>query len=99
MTKRERIRQIFNELKSGIRFCELLETKNLVGDVVGYHQGKSLSCPWPYNYIYVRNYGQWAHKATLENLTWELRDCNLDKLVTESEFEKKSGEAFFGWGI
>jgi len=99
MTKREKIKQIFNDMKSGLRFCEMLETKNLIGEVIGYHQGKSFSCPWPYNYIYVRNYGQWADRANLQELTRELDDCNLDMIVTESEFEKKSGKSFFGWGI
>ena len=49
--------------------------------------------------IYVRNYGQWAVKATQKELEWVLRDVNLDNVVTESEFEKKSRERFFGWGI
>ena len=99
MTKREKIRNIFNQLKDGEKMCEMIETKNLCGTIVGYHQGKSFSCPWPYNYIYVRNYGQWADKATLQELSRELEDCDLDKIVTEREFVKKSGKEFFGWGI
>lgn len=98
MTKREKIRNIFKKLKEGVCMCEMIETKNLCGKVVGYHQGKSFSCPWPYNYIFVRHYGQWADKATISELSWELRDCNLDMIVTDSEFEKKAGK-FFYWGI
>ena len=99
MTKREKIRNIFKKLKDGERMCEMIETKNLNGEVVGYHQGLSFSCPWPYNYIYFRNYGQWADRANLQELSYELDGCNLDMIVTESEFEKKSGESFFGCGI
>ena len=94
MTRRQKIRDIYNDLKDGLRFCELCETKNLNGEVVGYHQGISFSMGWDGQYIYVRNYGQWAVKATQKEL-----DVNLDNVVTESEFEKKSGERFFGWGI
>lgn len=94
MRRRERIREIMNTLKSGVRMCVVERHENF------FRQGLSLSCPWPYNYLYCRDYGQWAHKATLENLTYELEDVqNLDDVVTESEFEKMSGERFFGWGI
>ncbi len=99
MTRRQKIKDIYNDLKDGLRFCELCETKNLNGEVVGYHQGISFSMGWDGRYIYVRNYGQWAVKATQKELEWTLRDVNLDNVVTESEFEKKSGERFFGWGI
>ena len=81
------------DLKDGVRMCVVNRHENFVS------QGLSFSCPWPYAYIYFRNYGQWAHKATLENLAYELENVNLSDVVTESEFEKMSGERFFGWGI
>ena len=93
MSRRKRIREIMETLKSGVRMCIVERHENFVS------QGLSLSCPWPHTYLYCRNYGHWAHKATLENLTYELDGHNLDDLVTESEFEKMSGERFFGWGI
>ena len=93
MKRRERIKEVMNTLKSGVRMCVVDRHKNFVS------QGLSLSCPWPYNYLYCRDYGQWAHKATLENLAYELDGVNLDDVITESEFEKISGERFFGWGI
>ena len=99
MTRRQKIRDIFNDLKSGLRFCELCETKNLNGEIVGYHQGISFSMSLDDRYIYVRNYGQYAVKATQKELDFVLRDADLNNVVTESEFEKKSGERFFGWGI
>ena len=82
-----------NTLKEGIRMCVVERHENFVS------QGLSFSCPWPYTNLYCRNYGQWAHKATLENLANELDGCNLDDVVTEKEFEKMSGKDFFGWGI
>lgn len=82
-----------NTLKEGVRMCVVNRHENFVS------QGLSLSCPWPHTYLYCRDYGQWAHKATLENLTNELDGYNLDDVITESEFEKLSGQRFFGWGI
>lgn len=99
MTKREKIKEIYQKLKSGTRMCELLETKNLNGEIVGYHQGLSFSYDFFGRYIYCRNYGHWAIKASLERFTEELKGCNLEMIVSESEFEKKSGKTFFGWGI
>jgi hypothetical protein len=99
MTKRQKIKEIFDGLKADIRYCELVETKNLNGEVIGYHQGLSFSMDFFGRYIYFRNYGQWADKATLKELTRELEDCNLDMIVTEKEFEQKTGKSFFGWGI
>lgn len=93
MKRRERIREIMNTLKEGVRMCVVERNENTIS------QGLSFSIPWPYTYLYCRNYGQWAHKATLKNLTYELDGCNLDDVVTESEFKKMSGKDFFGWGI
>lgn len=103
MTKREYLHMIFEDLKCGLRMCEIIPTKNLSGEVVGYHQGLSFSCDWnghwSNSYLYFRGAGSWAKKATLQNLAYELEDCELDNIVTESEFEKKSGKNFFGWRI
>lgn len=50
MTRRQKIRDIYNDLKDGLRFCELCETENLNGEVVGYHQGLSFSMGWDGRY-------------------------------------------------
>lgn len=97
MTKRDKIRDIYKELKYGSRMCEIIPTKNVNGEVVGYHQGLSFSCDD--EYIYFCGAGSWAVKASQQRLARELEDCDLDNIVTESEFEKKSGEHFFGWRI
>jgi hypothetical protein len=99
MTRRQKIRDIYNDLKGGLRFCELCETKNLSGEIVGYHQGISFSMSWDGRYIYIRDCGLYAVKATQKELDYVLRDVDLNNVVSECEFEKKSGEHFFGWGI
>jgi hypothetical protein len=97
MTKREKIKDIYKTLKSGLRMCEMIETKNLSGEVIGFHQGLSFSCDD--EYIYFLGSGSWAVKSSLKKLEFELDGCNLDMIVTESEFEKRSGQKFFGWRI
>lgn len=99
MTKREKIKDIYEKLKSGFRMCEMIPTRNVDGWIVGYHQGLSFSCDG--KYIRFLGAGSWAIKASLKSLTEELRfwGCDLRLIVTESEFEKRSGEKFFGWRI
>ena len=97
MTRKEMLRYIFSELKDGLRFCVVERNENFVS------QGKSFSCDWnghwSNSYIYFRNYGSWAKAATLANLADELDGVDLNDVITESEYEKLSGEKFFGWRI
>jgi hypothetical protein len=97
MTRKEKLREIFSDLKDGLRFCVVERHENFVS------QGKSFSCDWnghwSNSYIYFRNYGSWAHAATLANLAYELEGVDLNDVITESEYEKLSKERFFGWRI
>jgi len=97
MTQKEHLRMIFDDLKSGLRMCVINRYENFVV------QGLSFSCDWNSSwrdsYLYFRGAGSWAKKATLANLADELEGCDLNDVVTESEYERLSGEKFFGWRI
>ena len=97
MNRKERLREIFADLKDGLRFCVVNRYENFVS------QGLSFSCDWnghwSNSYIYLRNYGSWAKAATLANLADELDGVDLNDVITESEYEKLSNEKFFGWRI
>lgn len=93
MTRKEKLHEIFDDLKRGFRFC--------VYD--GISQGLSFSCDWNGHWsnsmLYFRHYGSWAKQASLANLADELAEYDLNMVITESEYEKKSGKDFFGWRI
>ena len=97
MTRKERLHEIFNELKDGTRFCVVNRYENFVS------QGKGISCDWNghwrNSYIYFNGYGSWAKQATLANLSDELDGVDLKDVVTETEFNKLSGGKFFGWRL
>ena len=102
MTKREKLRAIFEELKLGTLMCVAQKHTRYDGSVF-YSQGLSLSCDWcgswRNSFIHYSHYGFSAVRATLSELAWVLRDCNLDDVISREEFEEKSGEKFFRWGI
>lgn len=75
--------------------CELVEVKDQDGKVVDYRQGLSLHMDCFGRCIYCRNFGQWAVGATIDDLTMQIKDCNLDMMVTQAEFENKTGKSFF----
>lgn len=97
MNRKERLREIFSDLKDGLRFCVVERHENFVS------QGLSFSCDWnghwSNSYIYFRNYGSWAKTASLASLTDALEGVDLKNVITESEYEKLSNEKFFGWRI
>ena len=97
MNRKERLREIFADLKDGLRFCVVERHENFVS------QGLSFSCDWnghwSNSYIYFRNYGSWAKIASLASLTDALEGVDLKNVITESEYEKLSNEKFFGWRI
>lgn len=97
MTRKEKLREIFSDLKDGLRFCVVERYENFVS------QGLSFSCDWnghwSNSYIYFRNYGSWAKTASLASLTDALEGVDLKNVITESEYEKLSNEKFFGWRI
>lgn len=97
MTRKEKLREIFNDLKDGIRFCVVNRFENFVS------QGLSFSCDWnghwSNSYIYFLHYGSWAKKATLSSLADALDGVDLNDVITESEYEKLSNDKFFGWRI
>ena len=102
MTKREKLRAIFEELKLGTLLC-VAEKRVCPNGKTLYLQGLSLSCDWcgswRNSFIRVRHYGGWAVHATLSELERTLEDYNLDDVMSREEFEKKSGEKFFCWAL
>jgi len=102
MTRREKLRAIFEELKLGTLMCVVEKRVCPNGDIL-YFQGLSMSCYWDGNYrnsiIRVRHYGGWAVRASLNELARTLEGYNLDDVMTKEEFEEKSHEKFFCWAL
>lgn len=102
MTRLEKLRAIFEELKLGTYMCVAEKRVRYDGSVF-YTQGLSLSCYWDGNYrnsiIRVRHYGGWAVRATLKELARTLGGYNLDDVVSAEKFEELSNEKFFYWAL
>ena len=90
MTKREKLREIFQRLKDG----EILHVITEKGQT---YQGLSFSMDE--SWLRCQHYGFWAHKATMQNLQYELDSTGSYEVESDTDFEKRTGNKFLHWGL